>query len=264
MSKHQQSYVLKLVLAYSPNHLLWLILENNLGRMSDYKKLNIKDWAAEDRPRERLLLKGSRSLSDAELIAILIGSGNLEETAVELSRRILSSADNNLNELGRKNIDFLQSFKGIGEAKAVTIAAALELGRRRKEADVFNKNKITGSKDAAEFFQPVLGDLNHEEFWVLLLNRGNVIIDSFMVSQGGISGTVIDVRIILKRALEKMASSLILCHNHPSGTLQASGADIQITNKVKESAEIMDIVILDHIIIGRNKYLSFADEGMLN
>lgn len=232
--------------------------------MSDYKKLNIKDWAAEDRPREKLLLKGARALSDAELIAILIGSGNLEETAVELSRRILAGVHNNLSELGRKNIDFLKTFNGIGEAKAVTIAAALELGKRRKEAEVFNNNKITGSKDAADYFSPLLADLNHEEFWVMLLNRGNKIIDAFMISQGGLSGTVIDVRIILKPAIEKLASAIILCHNHPSGTMQASEADKKITRKIKTAAETMDISVLDHIIIGHNNYLSFADEGMLN
>lgn len=232
--------------------------------MAEYKKLNIKDWAAEDRPREKLLNKGARSLSDAELIAILIGSGNNEETAVELSRRILTSAENNLNDLGRKGIDYFMSFKGIGEAKAVSIAAALELGKRRKEAQVFNKNKISGSKDAADFFQPILADLNHEEFWIMLLNRGNKIIDTFMVSQGGISGTVIDVRLILKKALEKLASSLILCHNHPSGTMQASEADLKITSKIKNAAEIMDITVLDHLIIGQNAYFSFADEGILN
>uniref|UniRef100_UPI003216B508 RadC family protein n=1 Tax=uncultured Draconibacterium sp. TaxID=1573823 RepID=UPI003216B508 len=232
--------------------------------MSEYKKLNIKDWAVEDRPREKLISKGARSLTDAELIAILIGSGNTEETAVELSRRILTSVDNNLNDLGRKNADFLKAFNGIGEAKAVTIVAALELGKRRKEADVFSKNKITGSNDVADFFQPLLGDLNHEEFWIMLLNRGNIIIDTFMISQGGISGTVIDVRLILKNALDKMASSIILCHNHPSGTMQASDADLKITRKIKSAAEIMDITVLDHIIIGQNKYLSFADEGILN
>lgn len=232
--------------------------------MSEYKKLNIKDWAVEDRPREKLLSKGARSLSDAELIAILIGSGNLEETAVELSRRILTAANNNLNELGRKSIDFFQTFNGIGEAKAVSIAAAMELGKRRKEAEVFEKRKITGSKDAADFFQPMLEDLNHEEFWIMLLNRGNKIIDTFMVSQGGVSGTVIDVRLILKNALEKLASSIILCHNHPSGTMQASDADLKITRKIKDAASIMDITVLDHIIIGHNKYLSLADEGMIN
>lgn len=232
--------------------------------MAEYKKLNIKDWAVEDRPREKLLSKGARSLSDAELIALLIGSGNIEETAVELARRILAAVNNNLNELGRKNIEFLKTFNGIGEAKAVSIAAAMELGKRRKEADVFNKNKITSSKDAADFFAPLLGDLNHEEFWVMLLNRGNKIIDTFMISQGGISGTVIDVRLILKTALEKLASSIILCHNHPSGTMQASDADLKITAKIKNAAQVMDITVLDHLIIGQNQYLSFADEGMLN
>ena len=231
--------------------------------MNEYKKLNIKDWAVEDRPREKMMRNGSRSLSDAELIAILIGSGNLNETAVELSRRILASTDNNLNELGRKGLDYLQQFKGIGEAKAITIVAALELGKRRKESDVFNKNKITGSKDAADYFQPILGDLNHEEFWILLLDRGNKIKDNFRISQGGISGTVIDVRIILKAALEKQASSIILCHNHPSGTLQASDADLKITRKISEAAKLMDISVLDHIIIGNDKYLSMADEGIL-
>lgn len=232
--------------------------------MSDYKKLNMKDWAVEDRPREKLLSKGARYLSDAELIAILIGSGNLEETAVELSRRILTSVDNNLNELGRKDTEFLQKFNGIGEAKAVSIAAAMELGKRRKDAEVFEKKKVSGSKDAADFFQPLLGDLNHEEFWVMLLNRGNKIIDTFMVSQGGVSGTVIDVRLILKNALEKLSSSIILCHNHPSGNLQASEADLKITRKIKDAASTMDITVLDHIIIGQNNYLSLADEGMLH
>ena len=231
--------------------------------MNEYKKLNIKDWAEEDRPREKLLKNGSRSLTDAELIAILIGSGNTEATAVELSKRILSTSGNNLNELGRKSIDYLQSFKGIGEAKAITIVAALELGKRRKEAEVFSKKTITVSNDAFEYFLPVLGDLNHEEFWVLLLDRGNKIQDSFRISQGGISGTVIDVRVILKPALEKQSSNIILCHNHPSGTLQPSQADRQITTKIKDAAKLMDISVLDHIIIGQNKYFSFADEGIL-
>lgn len=231
--------------------------------MNEYKKLNIKDWAVEDRPREKLSKNGPRSMSDAELIAILIGSGNLSETAVELSRRILASVNNNLNELGRKSIDNLKTFKGIGEAKAITIVAALELGKRRKESEVSNKNKINGSKDAADYFQPLLGDLNHEEFWVMFLDRGNNIKESFRISQGGISGTVIDVRIILKAALEKGASSIILCHNHPSGTLQASDADLKITRKISEAAKIMDMAVLDHVIIGDKKYYSFADEGML-
>ncbi len=231
--------------------------------MNEYKKLVIKEWAVEDRPREKLSKNGSRSLSDAELIAILIGSGNLDETAVELSRRILASVDNNLNELGRKSIEYLQTYKGIGEAKAITIVAALELGKRRKESEIKNKTKITGSKDVADYFQSMLGDLNHEEFWILLLDRGNKIMDSFRISEGGISGTVIDVRKILKVAIEKQASSIILCHNHPSGTLQASDADLKITRKITDASKIMDISVLDHVIIGNDKYYSFADEGIL-
>jgi len=231
--------------------------------MNEYKKLVIKEWAIEDRPREKLSKNGPRSLTDAELMAILIGSGNTEETAVELSRRILASVENNLNELGRKSIDYLQTYKGIGEAKAITIVAALELGKRRKEGDEKIKNKITGSKDVADFFIPLLGDLQHEEFWIMLLDRGNKIKDSFRISQGGISGTVIDVRIIMKAAIEKQASSIILCHNHPSGTLQASDADMKITRKISDAAKIMDMPVVDHIIIGNNKYYSFADEGLL-
>lgn len=231
--------------------------------MNEYKKLVIKEWAAEDRPREKLSKLGPRSLSDAELIAILIGSGNLEETAVELSRRILSSVNNDLNELGRKSIENLTVFKGIGEAKAISIVAALELGKRRKESDIKIKSKITGSKDAADFFQPMLGDLNHEEFWILMLDRGNKIKESYRVSEGGITGTVIDVRKIMRIALEKQATSIILCHNHPSGTLQASDADLKITQKIKDAGILIDIPVLDHIIIGYNKYYSFADDGIL-
>jgi len=230
--------------------------------VEEYKKLNITDWAVEDRPREKLMANGPRSLSDAELIAILIGSGNQKETAVELSRRILSSVNNDLNELGLKGLSYLTQFKGIGEAKAINIIAALELGKRRKETTSNNRNKITCSKDVADIFGPLLEDLPHEEFWILLMNRGNKVIDKHMVSQGGISGTVIDTRLIMKTAIEKLASSIILCHNHPSGTLEASDADMKITSKLKEAGEIMDIPILDHIIIGLNKYYSFADEGI--
>ena len=232
--------------------------------MNEYKKLNIKDWAEEDRPREKLLKNGARSLTDAELIAILIGSGNTEETAVELSKRILSTSGNNLNELGRKSIDYLQSFKGIGEAKAITIVAALELGKRRREAEVFSKKTITVSNDAFEYFLPLLGDLNHEEFWVLLLDRGNKIQDSFRISQGGISGTVIDVRIILKPALEKQSSSIILCHNHPSGNIRPSEQDIQITHRIRDAGQIFEIPVIDHLIVCDSGYYSFMDEGVLS
>jgi DNA repair protein RadC len=231
--------------------------------VGEYKKLNIKKWAVEDRPREKLMANGPRSLSDAELIAILIGSGNQKETAVELSRRILSSVENDLNELGTKSFDCLTKFNGIGEAKAITIVAALELGKRRKESGFVHRDKISSSKDVADIFMPLLIDLPHEEFWILLLNRGNKIIDKQMVSQGGISGTVIDVRLILKTAVEKLASSIILCHNHPSGTLEPSDADKKITDKLKKAGELMDIPVLDHVIIGKNKHYSFADEGQL-
>jgi DNA repair protein RadC len=228
-----------------------------------YKKPSIKEWAVEDRPREKMLAKGIRSLSEAELIAILIGSGNLEESAVEVSRRIMSSVNNNLNELGKKTINDLQKFKGIGPAKAITIAAAMELGRRRKESEPDEKPKVVTSSDAATIFKPLLSDLPHEEFWVLFLNRNNLVIDKMMVSQGGLSGTVIDVRIILKTALEKLACSIVLCHNHPSGNLIPSEADKDITKKIKEAGKHMDIPVLDHLIIGNDSYFSFADEGLI-
>ena len=228
-----------------------------------YKKLSIKEWAVEDRPREKMLVKGIRSLSEAELIAILIGSGNLDESAVEVSRRIMASVNNNLNELGKKTINDLQKFKGIGPAKAITIAAAMELGRRRKESEPDEKPKVVTSADCAAIFKPLLSDLSHEEFWVLLLNRNNLVIDKMMVSQGGLSGTVIDVRIILKMALDKLACSIILCHNHPSGNLVPSDADKEITKKIKEAGKHMDIPVLDHLIIGNHAYFSFADEGLI-
>lgn len=228
-----------------------------------YKKLSIKEWAVEDRPREKMLLKGVRSLSEAELIAILIGSGSMDESAVELSKRVLASVNNNLHELGKKTIRDYQQFKGIGPAKAVTISAAMELGRRRKESQPAEKAKVVSSNDAAAIFRPLLSDLAHEEFWILLLNRNNMVIDQMMVSQGGLSGTVIDVRIILKMALEKLACSLILCHNHPSGNLVPSEADKEITRKIKEAGKHMDIPVLDHVIIGNESYFSFADEGLI-
>jgi DNA repair protein RadC len=228
-----------------------------------YKKLSIKEWAVEDRPREKMLSKGIRSLTEAELIAILIGSGNLDESAVELSRRMLASVNNNLNELGKKTIDDLQKFKGIGPAKAITISAAMELGRRRKESEPDEKPKVITSADAATVFKPLLSDLPHEEFWVLLLNRNNLLIDKLMVSQGGLSGTVIDVRVILRIALEKRACSIILCHNHPSGNLIPSEADKDITKKIAEAGKHMDIPVLDHLIIGNDAYFSFADEGLI-
>lgn len=237
------------------------ILQNS--EMEEYHKLSIKDWATEDRPREKLLYRGISSLSDAELVAILIGSGNSKETAVELARRILENVKNNLNELGKLNVEDLKKFKGIGEAKAISIIAALELGRRRNQSSALEMEKITGSNDVARYLRPLLGDLPHEEFWALFLNRQNKIIEKQRLSQGGITSTVIDIRIVLKMALEKHATSLILVHNHPSGNLDASDADRKITRQLKEAATIMDIPLLDHLIITQTGHFSFADEGLL-
>lgn len=231
--------------------------------MEAYNRMNIKDWAIEDRPREKLLYRGIGSLSDAELIAILIGSGNNEETAVELSRRIMENVKNNLNELGKLNVNDLKSFKGIGDAKAVSIIAAMELGRRRNHSSALEMNKIAGSSDVAGFLRPMIGDLPHEEFWALFLNRQNKVIDTRRLSQGGLTGTVIDVRLVLKMAIEKHATSLIFAHNHPSGNLEASDADRKITRQLKEAGAIMDIPLLDHLIITQGGYFSFADEGLL-
>ncbi|MCK4661896.1 MAG: DNA repair protein RadC [Bacteroidales bacterium] len=226
-------------------------------------KLSIKNWSVDDRPREKLINKGINSLSDAELIAILIGSGSKNESAVELSKKILNFVNNNLNELSKLSVNDLKKFPGIGEAKAITIIAALELGKRRRLSEKITTAKISGSKDVYEIFYPVLTDLNYEEFWILFLNRSNKVIGKQKISQGGISGTVIDVRLIAKNAIEKLASSLILCHNHPSGNLSASENDIKITNKLKNACQLLDIKILDHLIISSDGYYSFADEGML-
>ncbi|MEE4196601.1 MAG: DNA repair protein RadC [Bacteroidales bacterium] len=231
--------------------------------MVENYNLKIKEWAVEDRPREKLLKKGIQSLSNAEIVALLIGTGTKNESAVELSKRILRQVNNNLNELGKLEIKELMKNKGVGEAKAITIIAALELGRRRKIAEIIEKKKITQSNEVFEFFQPLLGDLPHEEFWILLLNRANRIIDKKKISQGGISGTVIDVKVILKQALEHLASSIILCHNHPSGNKTPSNADNTITRKLVEAGNIMDIKVLDHIIIADTEYYSYADEGNL-
>jgi DNA repair protein RadC len=225
--------------------------------------VSIKNWAEDDRPREKMLKKGIQSLSDAELLAILISTGTREMSAVELSRKILAAANNNLSELGKRSIADLTQTKGIGPAKAVTIAAALEIGRRRNTSESTEKQGISSSKDALHFFHSVMGDLTHEEFWVMYLNRSNKIIDTLKISQGGVSGTVTDIRIILKRALELLATSIIVCHNHPSGNLRPSEADTAITNKLKAAAGQMDIKLLDHLIIADNSYFSYADEGLL-
>jgi len=231
--------------------------------MRDYKYNIIKNWAVEDRPREKLLLKGTESLSDVELLAILIGSGIKNTSAVELSRKVLGSVQNNLHALGKLNITELTRIKGIGKAKALLIVAALEIGRRRNRSVINFKQKISSSKDVYNFFQPILGDMAHEEFWILMLSRSNHIIDKRRISQGGISGTVIDTRLILRSAIEKLASGIILCHNHPSGNMQPSEPDKNITEKIKTAAKYMEINLLDHIIIADKSYFSFSDEGIL-
>jgi DNA repair protein RadC len=224
---------------------------------------SIKNWSQDDQPREKLLYKGKAVLSDAELVAILIGSGNRDESAVDLCKRILASVDNNLNALGKLSIKQLTEFKGIGDAKAITIAAALELGRRRRGEEVIEKKKITSSASVFELMQPVIGELQHEEFWIVYLNNSNKIIQKNQLSKGGITGTLVDVRLVLKNALEFGATGLILAHNHPSGTLKPSEADKQITQKLKNAAESLDIKVLDHLIVTENAYFSFADENIL-
>lgn len=225
--------------------------------------LSIKQWAEDDRPREKLLLKGRTSLSDAELIAILIATGTREESAVDLAKRILSLAQNNLNLLGKCSVKDLQKVKGIGEAKAISIVAALELGRRRKQESPLIQQKVSSSADAYALFEPFVSDLQGEEFWVLLLNRGNKILHYKKVSEGGVSGTVVDAKIIFNYALEHLASSMMLCHNHPSGIADPSEADKHLTKNLRTAASILQINLLDHIIIGQNSYFSFADNGLL-
>jgi DNA repair protein RadC len=225
--------------------------------------LKITDWAVEDRPREKLYQKGTSSLSDAELLAILIGSGTRARSAVDLGRELLSKVDNNLNSLGKLSINDITKIHGIGNARAITIAAALELGRRRKQAELPETLQIKCSKDVFDLISPALSDLPHEEFWILFLNRSNKVISRMKLSQGGISGTVTDVRIVMKKAIENLASGIIVCHNHPSGNLNPSESDSRITNKIKEAGILLDIQLLDHLIITDKEYYSFADNGLI-
>ncbi len=224
---------------------------------------SIKNWALSDRPREKYLKNGKNHLSDAELIAILIGSGHKDSSAVELSKEILSTVSNNLIELSKLDIDQLQKFKGIGEAKAISIAAAMELGRRRRSAEVIDKKKISCSRDAFEVMQEILSDNYYESFAILCLNRANKIINRKIISEGGFAGTVADPKKIFRIALEKTASSIILAHNHPSGNIQPSEADIKLTKKLVEAGKHLDLPVFDHIITGDDSYYSFADEGVL-
>jgi DNA repair protein RadC len=226
-------------------------------------KYSIKQWAKDDRPREKLLLNGAHVLSDSELLAILILNGSKEKTAVDLAKEVLKLGKDNLRELGKMSVKELMKIKGIGEAKAVTITAALELGRRRQAGIVLHKTMVSSSKDIADYMVTKLKDYRHEVFAVIFLNRANKINRFEIVSEGGITGTVADPRIILKKALEEDAVSIILCHNHPSGSLKPSRADEELTKKIKEAARYFDINVIDHLIVSETGYFSFADEGLI-
>lgn len=232
--------------------------------MEDSKKhLSIKLLAEEDRPREKLLLQGRQALSDAELMAIVLSSGNKDETAVQLAQRLLSDQKNNLNELAKLSVNDLKKYNGIGLVKAITIAASFELGRRRSASEVIEREKITSSVVAYQIIQKRLSDLPHEEFWILILNRANQVIKEEKLSKGGISGTVVDMRLICKSAIENHASGIIMAHNHPSGQVAPSEQDRSITKKMKEGLKVFEIALLDHLIIGDQQYFSFSDEGIL-
>lgn len=225
--------------------------------------LKIKDWSPGDRPREKLLQRGAASLTDAELIAILLGSGTVTNSAVDVAKQILAKAGHSLHDLARLSVKDLMKVRGVGTARAVSIVAAMELGRRRIGSDADEKPRITCSRDVFDLLRPALMDVPHEEFWVLLLNRANRVIKTLQVSQGGVSGTVADPRIIFKSALEELASGIILAHNHPSGNLMASQADKDLTRKIRDGARLLDVQVLDHLIVAGQKYYSFADEGLL-
>lgn len=227
------------------------------------KHFSIKNWSEDDQPREKLLYKGKNALSDAELVAILIGSGSRNESAVELCKRILQQNNNQLHQLQKQSIQQLMQFKGIGEAKAITIVAALELAKRLQLSETKELTKIGSSEDVFKLMQPIIGDLPHEEFWVLLLNNSNKVIYKLQLSKGGLTQTVVDIRMLFKTALEHLATALILVHNHPSGQLVASGADKDITQKIKLAGNSLDIKLLDHLIITQTGYFSFADEDVL-
>lgn len=225
--------------------------------------MSIKFLAEDDRPREKFLLKGKTSLSDSELLAIILGSGNNEESAVELARRILTSVDNSWQNLSKLSIKDLMKFKGIGEAKAISVAATLEIGRRKASQDIPDKEKINSAKDSYIVFSQYLSDLRTEEFWAIFLNQKNNILYKTQISKGGITGTMVDVRVLFRTAIEHLATSIVVAHNHPSGNLNPSDADLKITRDIKNAGQILNIKLLDHLIIGENSFLSFAEEGLL-
>ena len=223
----------------------------------------ITQWAEEDRPREKLVTKGVASLSNAELLAIIMRSGSPEDNAVELARKILADVKNNLSELGKATLTQLKNYRGVGEAKAIGIIAALELGRRRNTGEIIEKKKIITSRDIFMLFHPMLSDLPHEEFWILFLNNSGRIMDMQRLSVGGLENTPVDVRLIMKMTIEQLASRIALCHNHPSGNITPSKQDMSVTRKVREGGALLDITLIDHVIVADNKYYSFADEGTL-
>ena len=232
-------------------------------KQENHQSFPISDWAEEDRPREKLMAKGVAALSNAELLAILMRSGSPEDNAVELARKILSDFSNNLGELGKATLAQLKTYRGMGEAKALSIIAALELGRRRNTGEIIEKKQITTSRDIFMLFHPKLSDLPHEEFWVLLLNNANRYLDMQRLSVGGLTNTAADVRLIMKMAIEQLASCIVLCHNHPSGNVTPGNYDMLVTGKVKEGGALLDIRLIDHVIIANNQYYSFADEGRI-
>jgi DNA repair protein RadC len=231
--------------------------------MNYYSATKIKTWAVNDQPKEKILSKGLSALSDAEILSVILGRGTAEKNQLEIARLLLSKVENNLNDLAKLSFQELCSQEGVTKSKALQIVSALEIGRRRNMEEVIQKGKIGSSKDVFDLFHPLIGDLPHEEFWILLLNRAHRFIDKIRISQGGISGTIIDTRLILRNAIENLASGLILCHNHPSGNIQPSDSDRQITEKVKNSALLLDCNVLDHVIIADNSFYSFSDEGIL-
>lgn len=226
----------------------------------DEKRLTIRDWAEDDRPREKLFNKGAATLSDAELIAILIGSGNKEESAVELCKRILRDSQDNLNELASLSITNLQQYKGIGEAKAITICAALEIGKRRKVSEVLERKKITCSRDFFDLLEPVFLDLKYEEFWAVFMNNGHKVLELKKLTQGGMTQTVVDVPMLLRMSLERSAQAIAVAHNHPSGEISPSKEDRSVTQRIKNGCDAIGVRFLDHLIIAGGKYYSFADE----
>ncbi|MBO6200891.1 MAG: DNA repair protein RadC [Chryseobacterium sp.] len=225
--------------------------------------MNLKSLAEDDRPREKFLLKGKSAVSDSELLAIIMGSGNREESAVELARRILNSVENNWHRLSQLSIKDLTKFKGVGEAKAISIATALEIGNRKSQQEVLERQQISSSQDAFEILQPHLSDLQTEEFWAIFLNHQNKILYKTCLFRGGIASSVADVRVVFKTALEHFSTQIIVAHNHPAGSLKPSQEDINITQKIKDAGKLLDIDLLDHLILTQNKYYSFKDEGIL-